>query len=435
MGSAKELALILVLLISAWSISAIVGTLPFWLLVASLIWIIIQLREYRKIQRWSERPLSRPANAFDSWFGVAYRPFRSLMRQRERTHSVVRQLREILGLIEVIPDAVITLSPNGEIESLNVAAQNMLNLSDKEIGLSLAAVIRDPDFVTFLRSDKFDEPLELRSPVRNAQTLEARRFDAGTGRTVLFVRDITALNRLLTMRQDFIANVSHELRTPLTVINGYLETLTDPETPQELRFRLAQKLESPVDRMQSLINDLLLLTQLESGSSHQAPSIVPMPSVIKRVAADLKEYQSGNVDIQVQLLSDCTVMGMEQELHSVCSNLMTNAIRYSPAGKPIKVTWMETNDGKARLMVEDKGVGIPQEHLQRITERFYRVDMAGSTTRGGTGLGLAIVKHVLRRHNSELHVSSELGKGSCFYCDFTPNPSQNETNQHSSSKP
>ena len=162
MGSAKELTLILVLLIGAWSISAVAGTLPFWLLVASLIWIVIQLREYRKIQRWSERPLSRPANAFDSWFGVAYRPFRSLMRQRERTHSVVRQLREILGLIEVIPDAVITLSPNGEVESLNVAAQNMLNLSDKDIGLSLAVVIRDPDFVTFLRSDKFDEPLELR---------------------------------------------------------------------------------------------------------------------------------------------------------------------------------------------------------------------------------------------------------------------------------
>ena len=435
MGSAKELTLILVLLIGAWSISAVAGTLPFWLLVASLIWIVIQLREYRKIHRWSERPLSRPENAFDSWFGVAYRPFRSLMRQRERTHSVVRQLREILGLIEVIPDAVITLSPNGEVESLNLAAQNMLNLSDKDIGLSLAAVIRDPDFVTFLRSDKFDEPLELRSPVRNAQTLEARRFDAGTGRTVLFVRDITALNRLLTMRQDFIANVSHELRTPLTVINGYLESLMDPETPQDLRSRLAQKLESPVDRMQSLINDLLLLTQLESGSSHQAPSPVPMPNVIKRVAADLKEYQSGNVDIEVQLLSDCQVMGIEQELHSVCSNLMTNAIRYSPAGKPIKVTWMETNDGKARLMVEDKGVGIPQEHLQRITERFYRVDMAGSTTRGGTGLGLAIVKHVLRRHNSELHVSSELGKGSCFYCDFTLNPSQTETNQHSSSEP
>ena len=434
MGSAKELTLILVLIIGAWSISAVAGSLPFWLLAASLIWIVIQLREYRKLQRWSERPLSRPANAFDSWFRVAYRPFRSLMRQRDRTHSVVRQLREILGLIEVIPDAVITLSPNGEIENLNEAAQSILNLSEKDIGLSLAAVIRDPNFVAFLRSDKFDEPLELRSPVRNAQTLEARRFDAGTGRTVLFVRDITALNRLLTMRQDFIANVSHELRTPLTVINGYLESLMDPETPQDMRLRLAQKLESPVNRMQSLINDLLLLTQLESGSSHQAPSPVPMPNVLKRVAADLKEYQSGPVDIQVHLLSDCHVMGIEQELHSVCSNLITNAIRYSPAGKPIKVTWMETNDGQARLMVEDKGVGIPQEHLQRITERFYRVDMAGSTTRGGTGLGLAIVKHVLRRHNSELHVSSELGKGSCFYCDFALNPSQTETNQHSSSE-
>ena len=155
-------------------------------------------------------------------------------------------------------------------------------------------MVRDPEFVAFLRANTFDEPLEITSPFRQQQTLEARRFDAGTGRTVLFVRDITALNRLLTMRQDFIANVSHELRTPLTVINGYLEPLMDPETPQEQRLELAGKLKPPVDRMQSLIRDLLVLTQLESGDNQQTPQPVAMSNVIAQVASELKDLRSSN---------------------------------------------------------------------------------------------------------------------------------------------
>ena len=332
-----------------------------------------------------------------------------------------------MGLIEVIPDAVITVSANGEIETLNRSAQAMLNLSERDIGLSLATVFRDPDFVAFLRSEKFNEPLEIRSPIRSAQTLEARRFDAGTGRTVLFVRDITALNRLLSMRQDFIANVSHELRTPLTVINGYLESLLDPESPPELNLKLAHKMKSPVDRMQSLINDLLLLTQLE-------PELVFMPDLVNRIAIDLKEFHSSDVEIELQLTSERKLMGIEKDLLSVCSNLMTNAIRYSLDAQPIRVTWEDVDENRTRLMVEDKGVGIPQEHLERITERFYRVDIAGSTIRGGTGLGLAIVKHVLRRHDSELQVKSQLGEGSCFFCDFTTIPSPIEGAQSNRSE-
>ena len=339
-----------------------------------------------------------------------------------------------MGLIEVIPDAVITVSANGEIETLNRSAQAMLNLSERDIGLSLATVFRDPDFVAFLRSEKFDEPLEIRSPIRSAQTLEARRFDAGTGRTVLFVRDITALNRLLSMRQDFIANVSHELRTPLTVINGYLESLLDPESPPELNLKLAHKMKSPVDRMQSLINDLLLLTQLESGPNQLEPELVFMPDLVNRVAIDLKEFHSSDVEIELQLTSERKLMGIEKDLLSVCSNLMTNAIRYSLDAQPIRVTWEDVDENRTRLMVEDKGVGIPQEHLERITERFYRVDIAGSTIRGGTGLGLAIVKHVLRRHDSELQVKSRLGEGSCFFCDFTTIPSPIEGAQSNRSE-
>ena len=420
MLSAKETILILGLLFTAWLGSLVFDNLGWWLFAAAIIWIALQAQAFRRLHRWSTRPLGRPDNAPDTWFGLAYRPYRALLRQRARTHTALAQLREVLGLTEVIPDAVITLSANGEIESLNNAARQLLNLTDKDVGLRLAAVVRDPEFVAFLRTNTFDEPLEITSPFRQHQTLEARRFDAGTGRTVLFVRDITALNRLLTMRQDFIANVSHELRTPLTVINGYLEPLMDSEIPQEQRLELAGKLKPPVDRMQSLIRDLLVLTQLESGDSAQAPQPVAMRTLIAQVAAELEDLRPSGDSIELELLSDAKVLGIEKELHSVCTNLVANALRYSAESDSVKVSWINTDNGQVRLKVDDKGLGIPQEHLNRITERFYRIDMADSTKRGGTGLGLAIVKHVLRRHNSKLNVTSKLGRGSTFYCDFTP---------------
>ena len=337
MVSAKEIILILGLLFTAWMGSLVFDNLGWWLFAATIIWIAIQARAFRRLHRWSAHPLGRPGNAPDAWFGLAYRPYRALLRQRGRTHTVLAQLREVLGLTEVIPDAVITLNANGEIESLNNAARQLLNLTDKDVGLSLAAVVRDPEFVAFLRANTFDEPLEITSPFRQQQTLEARRFDAGTGRTVLFVRDITALNRLLTMRQDFIANVSHELRTPLTVINGYLEPLMDPETPQEQRLELAGKLKSPVDRMQSLIRDLLVLTQLESGDNQQTPQPVAMSNVIAQVASELKDLRSSNSGIELELLSNEKVLGIEKELHSVCTNLVTNALRYSAESDSVSI--------------------------------------------------------------------------------------------------
>ncbi|MED5341409.1 MAG: ATP-binding protein, partial [Pseudomonadota bacterium] len=179
-------------------------------------------------------------------------------------------------------------------------------------------------------------------------------------------------------------------------------------------------LKPPVDRMQSLIRDLLVLTQLESGDSAQAPQPVAMRTLIAQVAAELKDLRPSGDSIELELLSDAKVLGIEKELHSVCTNLVANALRYSAESDSVKVSWINTDNGQVRLKVDDKGLGIPQEHLNRITERFYRVDMADSTKRGGTGLGLAIVKHVLRRHNSKLNVTSKLGRGSTFYCDFTP---------------
>ncbi|MEM9621620.1 MAG: phosphate regulon sensor histidine kinase PhoR [Pseudomonadota bacterium] len=419
MGSSKEFAIPLVLVGIALLFGLWTGELGWCLFVASLVWIWVQAIEYRKVRKWSQRPLRKPRNGLDSWFALAYAPFRSLKRERQRTQRMAFRLRQILGLSEVVPDGVIILGPNGEMEGLNTAAKQMLQLNDSDLGLSLASVVRSPDFVAFLRAADNDEPLEFVSPFDPNVSFEARRINVDTGRVIVLIRDITALNRLLTMRQSFVANVSHELRTPLTVMAGYLETLEDPDQDEQLKLELLPRLNSPVRRMQSLVDDLLLLTQLESNplTEHRAP--VNMRRVIEGAVYELQGLLASDDQITVRCNTEQSVFGVETELHSVCVNLLSNAVRYSPKGSQIDISWCAM-DGACRLAVKDGGVGIAPEHISRLTERFYRVDMAGARAKGGTGLGLAIVKHILRRHNSELQVESQLGVGSLFYCDFEP---------------
>ncbi len=417
MALTRELALAFALLIPAFVAGLWSGELGWCLFFASLVWISIQAAEYRKVLQWSKRPLTRPQNGRDNWWAIAYPPYRALNRERGRTKAMNAQLREVLGLAEVIPDGVIVLSSTGDIEGMNNAAKALLQLTDADLGLGLATVVRSPDFVSFIRADAHDEPLEFTSPFDSERSFEARRFDAGTGRTIVLVRDITTLNRLLTMRQNFVANVSHELRTPLTVISGYLETMSDTEQPTDLRLELIERLDTPVKRMQTLVADLMLLTQLESTPISQQQQTLRLERVMTAAARELHGLCTDPEQIQFHFETDAPISGIETELHSVCVNLLTNALRYSPEGKRIDVYVTEVGN-KVCLAVKDHGYGIAPEHLSRLTERFYRVDMAGARTRGGTGLGLAIVKHVLRRHDSELLIESTLGEGSTFSCLF-----------------
>ena len=249
-------------------------------------------------------------------------------------------------------------------------------------------------------------------------SIELRVFEIDKDSKILLVRDITTQNRLLTMRQSFVANVSHELRTPLTVVKGYLETMNDQDTRADLRLELIGKLNAPVSRMESLVQGLLLLTQLESNPVPPEMDEIDMHKLLVDASNEVQGLLKKNDSLQINKQTDLKIKGINPELSSVCINLRGNAIRYSPDGAQIEVFWSETPDGKARLAVRDQGLGIAKEHLDRITERFYRVDMKDSRTRGGTGRGLAIVKHVLRRHNSELQLESRINKGGLFFCDF-----------------
>jgi len=385
--------------------------------LALLLWSLLQLKERQRLVRWSSHPLRRPDSDYESWDAVAVRLRRALLNSRQRQRGILSQLKALRVVTDALPDAAIIISRSGDIENLNRSALALLHLKLSDIGRSLPTLIRQPDFVGLLKGDT--QLVEFRSPFDDAARLEARRIEIDDDRLMILVRDVTELNRLLTMRQDFVANVSHELRTPLTVIVGYVETLLGEPLDLETVQEILAKLRSPVNRMRALVDDLLLLSRLESSPMPGADDLHPidMRVLLNAVAADARVLSGGAHEILVAVDSPALLLGIENELHSACANLVTNAVRYSPDGGEIRVSWTDLPDG-ARFSVQDHGMGIPSEHISRLTERFYRVDLAKARVRGGTGLGLAIVKHVLKRHHSELRIESRLTRGSTFYCDF-----------------
>lgn len=417
--SRQEILLASGLLILALLIGWLIDAFGTALFCAALIWIVIQHRQRAELGRWASRPLARPTNEMEPWQDLAYRLYRSISRARQRHADTLTRFKTLRAITDALPDAAIIVDRAGTIEDLNHAAKNMLRLTAADHGNQLGSLVREPDFNSLIRDQIEGDLAEFSSPFNDDVRLEARRISMGKDRAMILVRDVTELNRLLSMRQDFIANVSHELRTPLTVIVGYIETLISEDLDRETTRELVGKLISPTTRMRALVDDLLLLTRLESSPNPAAEELVTvdMGVILNAIAQDARMLSSGRHTVDVNISSQSQILGIDSELHSACLNLVTNAVRYSPDGGTINISWLP-HGGGARFAVSDEGMGIPKEHLSRITERFYRVDLAQSRVRGGTGLGLAIVKHVLKRHNSELQVTSELARGSTFFCDF-----------------
>ncbi|MGI9327567.1 MAG: phosphate regulon sensor histidine kinase PhoR [Pseudomonadales bacterium] len=417
--SKRMMVLTALLLTTAVVLGWVFGGTGWFLFLGTLVLGGLLLTEAKLFFRWAQRPLSRPQNTDEVWDQATYTLYQQLYRERARTKEVLERLRSLQVVTESLPDGAIVVSANGEIEQLNAAAKSLLHLTDRDKGRNLATLVRYPEVTALLKNQYQDNIIELTSPYVASQQLEIRKFHAPDARTILLIRDVTELNRLLSMRQEFIANVSHELRSPLTVIVGYLETLADEPLDLEGMQGLVQRLQSPTKRMQALVEDLLLLTRLESAPVpvKQDLSRVFVGGLIEQVVADAGALASTEHELVSDVASQARVIGTENELFSAFSNLVINALRYSPSGGRILVSWRDC-EGGAEFSVTDEGVGIAPEHLSRLTERFYRVDLSGARVRGGTGLGLAIVKHVLRRHNSELNVSSTLGSGSRFACVF-----------------
>lgn len=394
-----------------WGIALVGVSYAFWMLFRS-----------REMLRWLRNTDNTdPPESSGLWGAI----FDNLYQQRKTQRNQVLQLQTVIARAQqstnAITDAVIVADRNGNLEWWNQAGSELLGLQPQtDRGQPITNLVRDPRFVRYFNRANFDAPLDIPSARRQGLMLQFQITTFGEGDRLIVVRDITRLHNLEQMRKDFVANVSHELRTPLTVIKGYVETFIDmlgPENPQ-LKRGLSQMQQQTL-RMELLVNDLLLLSRLETENTTQPMKPVAVGKLLRQVYNDaLAMNDEKHHHIELDVDDELQIYGDENELRSAFSNLVVNAVKYTPEQGEIIIRWHADGNG-ALMSVEDNGIGIDAKHIPRLTERFYRADPSRHIKTGGTGLGLAIVKHVLIHHGANLVISSELGRGSTFSCQFS----------------
>jgi two-component system phosphate regulon sensor histidine kinase PhoR len=357
---------------------------------------------------------------------------RKLLRERERSIDASEQrLKDFLSAIQASPNGVVMLDSNAQIEWCNQTAAAQLGIHpERDVMQRIGNLLRDPVFTAYMAVEQPNEAVVIagrKDRVERPVRISIQRHRYGEGKQLLLTRDVTLLEQAEAMRRDFVANVSHEIRTPLTVLSGFVETLQTLDLNAEEQKRYLALMAIQADRMQGLVEDLLTLSRLEGSPTPSLQSTLPLAHLMQsceQEAHGLSDTISHGAEpqhIEFQtdhLLADAVLLGNERELQSAVSNLVSNAVRYTPAGGSILVSVGQGSDGSLIVEVRDTGAGIAAEHLPRLTERFDRVDRSRSRESGGTGLGLAIVKHVMQRHGASLSISSEVGQGSCFKLTF-----------------
>tara|TARA_R110002072_G_C7963832_1_gene534151 strand:+ start:2498 stop:3814 length:1317 start_codon:yes stop_codon:yes gene_type:complete len=392
-------------------------------LIAGLLFFIWwQYREFSKILFWLKK---RKEASSPSQTGIVDETCREIDYLRDRNKSRKKKLSRYLKRFQegtgALPDAVIILGEHDEIEWANAKAQEYIGVAwPKDASLRLSNLVRYPKLIKYLNSSdsELEKGLQITSPVNLKLVLEIRISPYGETQKLLVARDITEISRTNQMRKDFIANASHELRTPLTVISGYLEGFVDdPQCPAEW-VNYMQQMRSQSIRMQRLIQDLIQLSNLEAKQGKSEHDVIQVPDMLLAISNEAK-LLSGFMSHEITLNVDqnLTLKANYQEVYSVFSNLVFNAVQYTPERGRIELGWYEDEAG-AHFSVRDNGLGFASEHIPRLTERFYRIDAGRSREKGGTGLGLAIVKHALARYDGRLYIESDLNKGSLFRCDF-----------------
>ncbi len=387
------------------------------MLAGALYLLFVHLRSIDLLVEWTRAPIGTPVplapGLWDLVFSEINRRTRLMKDQRERLSAALDRFVEA-G--QAMPDGVIYMGPGNEIDWANQRAEAHFGIAAaRDAGAPLTNLVRDPDFIDYLQAGDYGEPLIMK-PLRSAGlTLMVQVVPYAENRIMLLSRDISHLERLETMRRDFVANVSHELRTPLTVVLGFLETLADgvDDLTREERLHFLQLAQQQAERMHRLILDLLVLSALETGAPAPAEERVEAAELLDGVLREGIALSAGRHRLTLELEGAAAVRGSAKELHSAFANLVSNAVRYSEPGGHIRLRWRYV-DGGCEFSVQDQGEGIEAKHLSRLTERFYRVDRGRSRESGGTGLGLAIVKHVLTRHQGRLEIESKPGVGSTF---------------------
>lgn len=384
--------------------------------------LVIRRRHSERIARWILAPDEEPPADVGPWDDAVASLYRRIRDQIATIQELEETSTSAMAAGQALPVGVVTLTTDLQIRWFNLAAEKQLHLlPEHDLGQNLQNIIRAPAFAAYVKSGNWSDPLTLKiNHASGNYNLLLRLVPYARDRTLLITRDLTQIEKLETTRRDFVANVSHEMRTPLTVLAGFVETLRDaPEgavspAQREHYFGLMSE---QAQRMQALVTDLLTLSDLETSPSAELTA-VPISPLIETARSQIEALSAERHHWEWQIEPDLNLAGNASELASAFSNLLTNAIRYTPDAGTIRVKWQRQADGRASFSVTDTGIGIASEHLPRLSERFYRVDRGRSRALGGTGLGLAITKHVAMRHDALLDVQSKLGQGSCFSLVF-----------------
>lgn len=380
--------------------------------------LVIRRRHAERVARWILAPDDEPHPDVGPWDDAVASLYRRIRDQIATIQELEETSTSAMAAGQALPVGVVTLTTDLQIRWFNLAAEKQLHLlPEHDLGQNLQNIIRAPTFAAYVKSGNWSDPLTLKiNHASGNYSLLLRLVPYARDRTLLITRDLTQIEKLETTRRDFVANVSHEMRTPLTVLAGFVETLRDaPEgalsaSQREQYFGLMSE---QAQRMQALVTDLLTLSDLETSPSAEFTA-VPISPLIETARSQIEALSAGRHHWEWQIDPALNLAGNASELASAFSNLLTNAIRYTPDAGTIQVKWQRQADGRASFSVTDTGIGIASEHLPRLSERFYRVDRGRSRALGGTGLGLAITKHVAMRHDALLDVQSKLGQGSCF---------------------
>ena len=376
-------------------------------------------RNLGRLLQWFSRP---DADAVPGTVGIWDDAF-AFLHRRERRHKQKRKrLRRLVVRYgqagRALPDGVVILDAENRIEWCNEKAERRFGIDSRaDAGRPITNLVRQPEFVQYVAGGDYAKPIRLRTSRGAGLTLSVQIIPYDDSQKLLLARDVTQAERLETMRRDFVANVSHELRTPLTVLAGFLETIRELRLDPDHARNYMGMMEDQASRMQRIIDDLLTLSTLESAPEPPRDERIPTQRLLERLRAEAEALSAGRHRIVLDAQGDFDLLGAEGEIAGAFSNLVTNAVRYTPAGGEVRLLWRASGEG-ASFAVEDTGIGIAPEHIPRITERFYRVDRSRSRESGGTGLGLAIVRHALLRHQAGLEIESEPDRGSRFTARF-----------------
>ena len=418
-------AVLLLAGLAGWLLGGWPGALT-GVVLGSLLALGVDSRRGLRFNHWLAAPdAAHPPAVRGLWGEAAYRVSKTLRAEQRKAQESAQRMDAVLAAIQASPNGVVLLDADGRMEWFNhTAAQHFGFQSQRDLLQHVVNLVREPAFVNYFNAGDFGQPVQmLGRPLAGSQParLSVQIHPYGEGRKLLLSNDVTATARAEAMRRDFVANVSHEIRTPLTVLAGFVETMQTLPLGEQERESYLQLMAAQARRMQTLVDDLLTLSRLEGSPLPGDAERVDLVAMMRQCEDEARGL-SGILhppEGQPQQISfgpapDFALAGAAGEVRSAVSNLIINAVRYTPAGGRIGVGWRHLPDGAVRLEVTDTGPGIAPEHLPRLAERFYRVDRSRSRESGGTGLGLAIAKHVAQRHGGELQITSQLGKGSCF---------------------